>query len=199
MPLKMIRRGWERNFIAMEYLRYRIEPHVTKIGHLHLQEYYDQHPGDFKVPDSVEWQDIFIAASKHKDLAEARRHAEVLAERIRKGEEFVPLAKQFDNGVSSTLKNAAGTGSERGQIDPPEAEPILFAMSEGETKVVETVPGFHIVRLVKRQRAGIRPFDDAVQKQIKDKLRNEVFAREMKRIVNELKRQAVIEKAYQLN
>ena len=58
---------------------------------------------------------------------------------------------------------------------------------------MELETGFHVVRLVKRQHAGRMPFDEKVQKQIRDKLRNQVFQREMKRLVDSLKRTAVIE------
>jgi hypothetical protein len=53
--------------------------------------------------------------------------------------------------------------------------------------------GFHIVRVVSRQHAGLLPLDDKVQKQIRDKLRNEIGQREMKRIVNDLRQNALIE------
>ena len=62
-----------------------------------------------------------------------------------------------------------------------------------ENAVLEQPPGFHVIRAVKRQRAGQLPFDEKTQKMIKDKLRGEIMQRETKRIVTELKRKAVIE------
>ena len=41
--------------------------------------------------------------------------------------------------------------------------------------------------------AGLKPFDEKTQKQIRGKLREEIAQREMKRMVSELKRLAVIE------
>jgi parvulin-like peptidyl-prolyl isomerase len=196
MSLEMIRRQWERNFMAMEYMRSRLEPYLSRIGHAQIVEYYDKHPEEFRVGDSVQWQDMFIAVSEHhNDRAAARRFAEVLVARVRQGEDFVRLAKQFDNGDSS-LRNAEGIGSKRGEIRPPEAEPTLFQLRDGQVgPVVELDSGFHVIRLVKRQYAGPVPFDEKVQKEIKDKLRGDVFQREMKRIVTELKSKAVIEVA----
>ncbi len=193
MPLRLIQRQWERQFIVMEYLRYRIEPHINKIGHLQIQDYYEKHPDEFKIADGVEWQDIFVAAGKHASRDGARQHAELLAARIRKGEDFVKLCKQFDNGDSSLRNNAEGIGRSRGEIKPLEAEAVLFAMQDGETRVVEIETGYHVLRLVKRQHAGVQPFNEKVQRAVRDKLRGQVFQRETKRIIADLKRRAVIE------
>jgi len=67
-------------------------------------------------------------------------------------------------------------------------------MSDGEVgPLVEIPTGIHIIKLVKREFAGLRTFDEKIQKQVRDKLRNEAAQFEMKRIVTDLKRQSVIE------
>ena len=58
--------------------------------------------------------------------------------------------------------------------------------------------GFHIVKLLDRTYQGRKPFNEAVQKEIREKLRQQVFMQEMKRIVNDLKRRAVIEVAHEI-
>jgi parvulin-like peptidyl-prolyl isomerase len=192
MSLELMRRSNERQFIAMEYLRYRIAASLARIGHLQIVEYYDKHPEEFQVPDSVQWQDLFIDALKHPSREAARAFAEVLAGRIRKGEDFVRLAQEYDNG-DSQYRKYEGMGHKRGEIRPPEAEKVLFGMKDGELSLVEIGSGFHVVRLVKRVYAGPMPFDDKVQKQIRDKLRGEVFQREMKRIIRDLRSKAVVQ------
>ena len=197
MSLEMVRRQWQRSFIAMEYLRNRA---ITAIdagtGHLALVEYYEKHPEEFKVDDNVVWQDLFVNAARHPTREDARAHAEALAERIRKGEDFVTLAKQYDNGDSSLRKDSEGIGYRFNEIRPPEAAAVLFRLHDGEVgPLVELATGFHIVRVVRREIAGQLPFDEKVQKQIKEKLRNEIGQREIKRLVNEMKRNAIIEYA----
>jgi parvulin-like peptidyl-prolyl isomerase len=193
MPVDLIRRQWIRNFIAMEYLRSRIEPSLNKIGHLQVVGYYEKHPDEFKVEDSVVWQDIFIAKGRHASPAAARQFAEALLSRVRKGEDFVRLAKEHDNGDSSLRENAEGIGRKRGEIKPPEAESVLWSMKPGQAALIELEFGYHILKLSEREYAGVQPFDDKVQKDIKDKLKNKVFQTEMKRLVNDLKQRAVIE------
>jgi parvulin-like peptidyl-prolyl isomerase len=197
MPLHMIRRQWERNFLAMEYMRSRLEPQLNRIGHVQVLEYYQAHADEFKVEDHVVWQDIFIAAARHASREAAHGFAEGLLARVRKGEDFAALAKEHDNGDSSLRDNAEGIGHKRGEIAPAEAEPVLWGLKKGECAVVEVGGGYHIVKLRERQYAGRRQFEDQkVQKEIRDKLRGEIFEVEMKRIVNSLKRKAVIEIAH---
>jgi parvulin-like peptidyl-prolyl isomerase len=192
MPLEVLRRQWERNFISMEYVRSRIEPTLNKIGHLEVVEYYEKHPKDFQIEDSLVWQDLFVAKARHASPEAARQFADVLLTRIRKGEDFYRLSKQFDNGDSCLRENAEGIGHKRGEIKPLEAEGVLWAMKPGQAALIELPHGYHIVKLKERQYSGPKPFDDKVQKEIKDKLKNEIFLTEMKRLVNELKRKAQI-------
>jgi hypothetical protein len=192
ISLDMMRRNNERQFISMEYLRFRIASYISRIGHPEITEYYDRHPEEFQNPDSVQWQDLFIDVLKHPSREAARAFAEVLASRIRKGEEFVRLAEEYDNG-DSKYRKYDGLGHKRGEIRPPEAEVVLFGLKDGAVAVVEIGSGFHVVRQVKREYAGPMPFDDKVQKQIRDKLRGEIFQREMKRIITELRRKAIID------
>lgn len=196
MPVDLVQRQWVRNFIAMEYLRSRIEPHTQRIGHLQVAEYYDKHPGEFAVEDSVVWQDLFIAVARHPSRDAARQFAEALVGRVRKGENFARLAKEYDNGDSSLRDNAEGIGRKRGEIQPTEAEAVLFSLEDGGIgPLIELETGFHLIRLVKRTHAGRQPFDEKVQKQVREKLRNQVFQQEMRRIIHELKRNAIIEVA----
>jgi parvulin-like peptidyl-prolyl isomerase len=183
----------ERMFIAEEFLRSIIGPNVDRAGgHLEIMDYYWSHPEEFTREDSVAWQDIFLLASKYPTREAARQQAENLAYRARAGEDFVALCRQYDDGVGAG-RQAAGQGSKPGQITPPEVEPLLFRMTDGQVgPVVELSQGFHVFKLVKREYAGRMPFDLKMETAIRDKLRNEAFLRERKRYLEELKKKVVI-------
>jgi peptidyl-prolyl cis-trans isomerase SurA len=194
MSLEVLRRFWERGWMSKQYLYVRLESQMNRIGHTEVSEYYISHRDEYTQADSVDWQDIFLDAGRHASRPAAREFAEALVERVRQGEDFAKLSFEFDNGESGRFRKAAGHGHKRGEIFPPEAEPRLFQMREGDTEIVECEHGYHIVHLVKRQYAGPIPFDAKVQKEIHDKIRNEVFLREKESIVKELKRKAVIDR-----
>lgn len=193
---KAVKFAWEREYMKNEYLRNRVYGILDRIGHPDIEQYYRTHPDEFTVSDSLVWQDIFIDAARHPSREEARRFAESLVERLRKGEDFVKLAETFDNGDAHIRKDSEGEGRERGKISPPEVEGPLFQLKEKEVgPVVEIATGYHIVRILERTYAGKKPFDEKVQKQIREKLRIATANKEMKRIVNELKEAALIEYA----
>jgi parvulin-like peptidyl-prolyl isomerase len=189
------RRIRERVFIAEEYLRSNLMTFVDRATKpSDLMDYYKAHPEEFTRPDSVHWQDIFILASKYPSREEARRFAESVAAQARQGEDFVALCRKYDDGTSAD-QQAVGKGSRRGEIRPFEVENYLFQMTNGQIgPIVELREGFHIIRLVQREQAGLRPFDARVEEAVRDKIRNEVYAREKKRFVEELKKKSHVEK-----
>lgn len=192
--LPSLKRQMERSFVAVEYARSRIFPYVnSRIGQQEVREYYQTHLNEFQKVDTVEWQDVFIAVGpKHPTVAEARRFAEELLAQVRSPEDFARLAA-FDDG-DSKFRNGLGFGKRRGEIRPPELEDHLFRLQEGQIgPVVEFPTGVHIFRVLKREYAGQIPLTPEVQTQIKNKLRGELWEREYKRVVRELRMRAIIE------
>jgi parvulin-like peptidyl-prolyl isomerase len=195
LTLEGVRRQIERSFMAMEYMRSRIYDKIEQIGPHEIREYYQEHPGEFQVEDRVTWQDIFIDASRYPHREAARQLANDLLRRARNGEDFVKLCKEYDNGLSREHPNAEGYGQRRGEIRPSEVEAHLFQLRDGEIgPLVEMATGFHIIRVLKREYAGLRPLDDKTQAEIRKKLTSMVADREFKRIVADLKRNARIER-----
>jgi parvulin-like peptidyl-prolyl isomerase len=193
MPIELMRRQQERNFIAMNYLQQRVMTAVDRISRADLEEYYRTRPDEFKVRDSVRWRHMFIAKARYNTPEEAQREAESLAARVRAGEDFVELSRKFCHG-DSALRGGDGVGRQRGEIKPVELEERLFRMRPGEVgPVIELRTGYHIFQLVDREYEGQKPFDEKVQKQIKSRLRDQSSQREMKAVITELKRTAVIE------
>lgn len=192
ISLAGVRRQIERNFMAMEFMKNAIFSKIDRIGRQELREYYEAHPEEFQIPDSVVWLDIFIDAARFPNRDAAQQFAEQLIVKAKAGEDFEQLVKQYDNGDSS-YRNGEGFGHRRGEIKPTQAEPIVFQMKDGEIGPLITLnSGFHVIKLVKREYAGMKPFDEKTQATIRGKLQNETWERESKRVVAELKRRATI-------
>lgn len=191
--LDNMRRSEEKNFIGREYVGSLIHTALSKVGHKEILEFYYEHINEFQNVDSVKWQNIFILTEKHQNAAEARRFADDLVARARQGEAFEKLLP-LDEGDSWLYRKGDGNGRRKGEITPAAVEPYLFEMKDGDIGPLLEIPtGVHIFRLVKRDRAGVRPFDEKVQSEITAKLKNEIFNREYKRIVRDLRSRSVIE------
>lgn len=189
------RRLRERMFIAEEYLRSNVLRYVDRAaGPREILDYYRSHPEEFTRSDSVQWQDIFVLASKFPTREEARRFAQGVASRAQAGEDFVALCQKHDDGLAKD-QQGAGIGTERGKIRPPEVEKVLFTLEQGQVgPLVELRDGFHIVKVTRREYAGLMPFDEKVQQAVKDKIRNDVYQKERKKFIEELRRNAQVEK-----
>jgi hypothetical protein len=192
LTLAGVKRQVERNFMAMEYMRNRVVSAIDRVGHQEITDYYEAHPEEFQIADSVTWQDIFIDASQFRTRDEARALVENIIAQARNGADFLKLVNQHDKGDSS-YRNGEGYGHRRGEIKPPQAETTLFQMHDGDVSLVELTNGFHVIRLVKRQYAGRQPLDAKTQTAIRNKLQNMVWDQEYKRILADLKRKATIE------
>jgi parvulin-like peptidyl-prolyl isomerase len=191
--LDAIRRQHERNFMMVEYMRYRVLGFTDHLGLNDVKEYYEQHPSEFQTVDSVEWQDIFVSAGKHGSLEEARCFAKDLVARLQCGDSFARLADKYDDG-DSRFRGGQGLGQRHGDIKPPECEPWLFQAKPGQIgPLVELGTGVHVIRLAKREYAGLMPLDAKLQSFILNKLKNGVAEREWKRILKEMKSRAVME------
>jgi parvulin-like peptidyl-prolyl isomerase len=191
--MENLRRHLTRDFMKEEYMKMQIFSAIDRVGHEQIQEYYEKHPEEFRILDSVTWQDIFIDAGKFPNRDAARQFATNLMNKARAGEDFTQLVSKYDQGDSS-YRNGEGIGHRKGEIKPLEAEPILFQMREGEVgPVIDLTNGFHVIRLTQREYAGLKPFDEKTQTAIRNKLQQVVFEKEYKRIIANLRRNATIE------
>jgi hypothetical protein len=168
---------------------------VEDPGQRQIEEYYREHQDEFTPQtDIYEWEDIFLDFSKYPEPQKenARARANDIGNRLRAGTKITEVL-QFDDGDSRS-RNGHGEGTHRGQIQPPEVEPALVNLKEGEVgPLVIMQTGIHVVRMLHRENAHeLHPFDAQTQKMIKDKLRQDLMTRERKRVMETLRREAQV-------
>jgi hypothetical protein len=183
LTLSGIRRQIERGFMMQAYLREKMTPYMDKIGLADIRDYYATHPDEFKAEDRVKWQDLFVLFERFKTQDEARQYAAGLASQAAKGADFGKLAGEFGMG-DSKIRNGAGIGEKPGEIFPPDLEPTILALKQGQITVKETEAGLHVLRIAERTYAGIRPYDEKVQLEVKRRLQGQIYDREVKRMLD---------------
>jgi parvulin-like peptidyl-prolyl isomerase len=186
LTIPVIRRQIERQIIADEYVRSAIKEKGRTPTFADVRAYYDRHADEFKSADRVKWLHIFISFNKHGSVQAAYDHAEKVRREAAAGADFVALVKQHDNGLA-VGNNGVGVGGKRGEIQPADVEPALWALRPGEVSgLIETPVGYHIVKVVEREYAGVRPFDAKVQTQIREKLLKQYREAEYQKLIEEL-------------
>jgi len=173
-----------------------------------VEQYYSEHPTDF---DEVRVRHILIStqpkedaedeaagkdakdakdkkpAEKPKTLTkdEARKKAQDLLDRIRKGEDFAKLAKENSDDPGSKDKGGEYDFFRQGKM-VPEFDKAAFALKPGEVSdLVETQFGFHIIKLEERRTAANPTTDQKVRQGIVDKLKAEKLEQQIAQIAKD--------------
>lgn len=109
-------------------------------------------------------------------LAEAKRKAADIMEKVRGGADFARLAADESADESTRYSGGELGWIERGSIDT-EWEVIVFAMNQGEVRGPITGPrGLHVFQVTEVERNQQKPFAE-----VKEQLRNEIYRKEMDR------------------
>jgi parvulin-like peptidyl-prolyl isomerase len=192
LTVPVMRRQFERETMAREYIRSVLKDKARTPGLADIRDYYDKHSDEFKAPDKVKWLDIFISFSKHPTPRAAYDHAEGLRQKAASGSDFGALSKEFDDGLSGP-QHGLGIGSMRNEIKPVEVEPTVWALRAGEVSgLIQTPVGYHIVKVVEREYAGVRPLDAKLQNEIRDKLTAKYRELEEQKMIEELWRKGPV-------
>src|SRR5262249_47811262 len=192
LTLPVVRRQIERQMMAEEYIRSMIKDKIKAIGLAHIRDYYDRHPDEFRAEDRVKWLDIFISFNRFPDARSAYDRALAAQQKAAAGADFLALVTEYDQGVAAQ-QNGEGIGQKRGEIRPADVEPTVWALRVGQVSgLIETPAGYHIVKVVERNCAGVKPFDTAVQDEVRKKLTRELMEREYKNLVEDLWRKGVV-------
>lgn len=135
------------------------------------EEAYRANPDAYRVPEQVHARHILRKTAPGVDAAPIRAQLEAIAARIDGGEDFAALAKEFSEDKGSA-ENGGDLGFfGRGRMAAP-FEEAAFALKEpGQlSPVTETRFGLHLIQLVERKPASLRPFAE-VKAVIVSKLR----------------------------
>lgn len=125
---------------------------VTKISDSEMKKYYDEHKKDFYI-NEVEASHILLKTiddsgkplSKEKQ-EEAKKKAEEVLAKIKNGEDFAKLAKEYSQDSSAKDGGALGTFG-KGQM-VKEFEDAAFSLKKGEvSEIVKTQYGYHIIKV----------------------------------------------------
>lgn len=191
LTLPVFRRQFERHVMSQQYINSMLREKGRKVGLAEIRDYYDRHPEEFRSPDRVKWQHVFVSTAKHATPQDAYNHAEAIRQRAA-GTDLGALSKQFDDGIAGK-QNGFGVGSTRGEVLPLDIEPTVWALKPGQLSgVIQTPTGFHVLKVVERDYAGVLPFDTKVQGKIRDKLNDALYDADAKKMIDDLWRKGVV-------
>jgi peptidyl-prolyl cis-trans isomerase D len=133
-----------------------------------LKLQYQANIQQYQVPNRVHVEHIlFMTVGKtDAEVEEIKRKAEDVLIQVKKGGKFEDLAKKYSEDPGSKDKGGDLSWITQGQT-VPEFEKTAFSLSPGQVSdLVKTQYGFHIIKVLEKESAHTKPFDE-----VKDSLR----------------------------
>jgi len=131
------------------------------------QKYYDQHKADFVRQESVALSEIQIlpADDSPAKVAAAEKKAKDIVDRLRKGEKFPDLARQYSDNPDTAKADGFLCNCKKGELAKP-IEDAVFTQSKGYiTDPIHVGKAFEILKVEEHVNSGQATFDE-VQNQI---------------------------------
>ena len=175
----------KEQLLIRNVLRGKVYARVT-VSPKEVEAYYLEKKNDFQVMEQIKISHVFIK----KDNDEALKKAEEALDRLKKGEDFSAIAKDYSQGP-----NAENGGEvdffERGYM-LKEIEDVAFGLEVGKySDIIETKIGFHIVYLKARKKPMVVSVEEAWE-QIEDILFQQKAEKRYETYVDSLKKDAYI-------
>ena len=192
MTIAGLRRQIERKAMTDIYLGQLLKEKKSAVSLAQVYQFYRENAADFRLDDEAEWLDLFVSHRRFNTPDEAKQYAERLRKQAASGADFAALVKEHGHG-DSVLRDGEGIGTTRGEIQPRELESTVFSLQAGQVSpLIPTSTGYHVVKVTDRQQAGVKPFDEETQKEIRFKLAQEIARDEYKRVIEELWRKTTV-------
>ncbi len=161
-----LRFQFERDLAIRKLLDDQIGDKVA-VSEKESKAYYDNNLESFKKPEQVRASHILIKVdpgAEEAKKAEARTKIESLQAKLKKGEDFGALAKEYSEGPSGPKGGDLGFFG-RGQMVKP-FEEAAFSMKPGQVSgMVETRFGYHLIMVAERTPESTLSYEE-----VKDRL-----------------------------
>lgn len=168
--------------VSIQYLELSVDQlaREEQVSEEELREYYREHAADYRTEEQRRARHLLIRVAPDapaEEVAKARRKAEELLARIRRGEDFAALAKRYSQDPGSARQGGDLGFFGKGVMDPAFERAVFALRKPGEVAgPVRTPFGFHLIQLVEIRPGRVKPFA-AVKERIAQALRREKASR----------------------
>ncbi|MFQ5964329.1 MAG: peptidylprolyl isomerase [Candidatus Scalinduaceae bacterium] len=191
-PLKK-RMELKEDLMIDEILRENVYKKVIVIPK-EIRRYYKEHIDEFSKEDKLSFRQILIKFSRYKKKEEAMLMAEKILNKIKNGEEFQVLAKEYSQGPHSN--NGGLWKFDEVKDFRKDLVANISNLKKGErSQIIETTIGYHIFKVEEIIPAQTLSFQQA-QDEIDKILFREKFLKEKRTYLQTLRQNVVIKRYY---
>ena len=196
LTINDLRRNIERSAIINRVQQVEIMSKIS-VTEEEARSYFDSRPDDFKTQPGITLREVLVSVGVEqgginvgKD-EEAKAKAEELRARAAKGENFEKLASEHSDAASKANGGLIGPIS-REELAPA-FQQLIDPLKPGQiTSVVRSRQGWQFFKLEMRTESDRLTFEQA-KGQIQDRIANEKREGELRKYLESLRQQAIIE------
>ena len=148
------------NFLTQQVINREVGSRVL-VAPSEISAYYEEHKQELERKDGFSIQLILVSTDgkPEEELPALRQKAEEALEKVRKGENFADLARQYSD--DATKENGGNAGFfEKGMMAPEIESAVEGLERNGISDIIQTRFGHMIVKLLERSAAGIPPMSE---------------------------------------
>src|SRR5208282_5487194 len=154
-----------------------------------LKAQYQKNIQDYQVPNRVHVEHILLMTVGKPDaeVEEIKKKAQDVLNQAKKGANFEDLAKKYsEDGGTQGNPGSRDKGGDLGWIvqgqTVPEFEKAAFSLPKGSiSDLIKTQYGFHIIKIIDKEEAHTKPFDE-----VKDSIRTPLLLTEADKQAGEI-------------
>ncbi|KEI15407.1 peptidylprolyl isomerase [Clostridium haemolyticum] len=182
-----------KQWLLQQVLGKKIGDELTKnikVDDKEVEKYYnenkDKYPKDQKNPTKIHVAHIILKTATPEDDAKAKDEIKSIKEELNKGADFAVLAKKYSQDGSKDNGGDLGTVPAINSKFDQDFMDAALTLKDGEiSNPVKTQFGYHIIKMIKREEAPCKTFDE-VKSQVKEDIlqnkKNEVIKNKFKEI-----------------
>jgi peptidyl-prolyl cis-trans isomerase D len=154
----------ERKITYFAFTPEQLPGGVPQPSQQEIQQYFTAHQTEYSVPEQAKSRHILIkvdAGADAKTDAVAKAKAEGILKQIQGGANFADLAKKnSDDPGSKDLGGELGFAQKGRMV--PEFDKAIFTQKIGDTQIVKSQFGYHIVQVEERQAAHAQQLNEVL-------------------------------------
>ena len=175
------RRFVERKILA-DKIKVRTVDQMIRVTDEMAKEFYEANKAKYFKPEEFRASQILIKVDPSANLeekAKRKEFAETVLKKLREGADFAQMAAKESEDLSSIKGGDLGS-FHAGETLPEFEEAVKVLKMGGISGLVETIYGFHIIKLVDRKEPRQLQFAD-----VKEKIKAQLEEKERERLYNQ--------------
>lgn len=181
---KTFEKDIKEQLMVMKLIEREVKEKVGPPTEEEIKKYYEERKDEMKQPEQVKARHILIKVDEKDDLkvqSAALKRIQEVQEKIKKGEDFAALAKEYSEDPGSK-ETGGDLGFFSKETMVTEFSKVAFSLKPGEvSEVIKTAFGYHLIKVEAQKPAKELTLEDEVPVgedkniKVKDYLQNIVY------------------------